>query len=81
LNQTTNCGAFNNQHDQPTSTSAFCASHPAMDDKAVSVTDLEEQRKHILKELRMRKLADARARREEEERQHIEAGEGKLYNS
>lgn len=49
-----------------------------MDDEALSVTDLQEQRKRILRELKKRKQADARARKEEEERQLIEAGEGKL---
>jgi hypothetical protein len=55
--------------------------HNAVMDDDVAVATLEEQQMRIEKELKRRKIAASRTRKEEEERQLITAGEGELANS
>ena len=65
------------QHNPNTPHFALSLVHnPEMDDNDTAVATLEEQQKRIEKQLKMRKLAASRARKEEEERRLIAAGEG-----
>jgi len=71
------------QHDPNTPHFALSPMHnPEMDDDShMAVTTLEERQKRIEMELKKRKLAASRTRKEEEERRLITAGEGELANS
>jgi len=59
----------------------FALSPVEMDDHDTAVATLEERQKRIEKELKKRKLAASRTRKEAEEKQLIAAGAGKLANS
>ena len=71
------------QHEPNTPHLALSPMHnPDMDDDThMAVTTLEERQKRIEMEVKKRKLAASRTRKEEEERQLITAGEGELANS
>jgi hypothetical protein len=69
------------QHDPNTPQFALSPMHnPEMDDDDTAVATLKKWQKQIKMELKKRKLAASRTRKEEEERWLISAEEGELAN-